>query len=1065
MSFAPVAVIGRACLMPGANTPETLWENTLNKKDSLMTVPDNTWNVSFDQLNGLEDKIASTRGGYILDFERQFTSDGYLVTSEEILKQDTLTKWLLSAGRSALQDATYVNHAILQQCGVIMGNLSYPTLELSTYAQSVWCQKPTENPHHRFMSGYPVMTMAHYLGLQKNAYALDAACASSLYAIKLACDELHSQRAHMMLAGGINCADDLYLHMGFTALQALSQSGQSRPFHQEADGLVPAQGCAIVVLKLLESALKDNDKIYGVIRGIGLSNDGAQKGFLAPSIEGQVRAMKKAYQLAGIDPKEISWVDCHATGTKLGDQVEMESMRQIFPPSKNIALGTLKANIGHTITASGAAALINVLSGFEHQLKIPSMISKQEAIDCPFELLESPQEWRSSKIAAINSFGFGGNNAHLIVEDFNKTNHAKKFYISNNPQKKNNTEYAVTAVHLRVGNVNSLDKFKDIILSGKNENSYNPKITTIKLPIQSTKFPPADLQNTLGQQLILLELMHECYSSHPALLIETENTGVYVGMQTEPDIARYSVKWRLGESVSAIMPKLTASHVLGCMPNIVTNRLNNQYDFKGPSFSVSQEENSGLQALHIGIQALKNNELDTIVIGAVDLSCEPVHSEAVAKLYPPDKHQPCDAAVVLVIKRLKDAILANDTIYSIFTEEDIQNKHKFNQLNTQKLFGYSHSTQGLLNFVSDACAHRPLNINELKTKTKTKQKISHTEEPPKLAFVFTGSQTSYPKMGAGLFNQFLTQNDLHKHQSIINKINSFQRMSDLTQLDELMFSSFLSRVHAKISREYFGLVPDVCLGYCAGETNALFAMGVWSSQETLYQDLYQSGLYHDILTGKFSVLQAYNIKNWQSIRIMAPIKIVRELCEKSVYVSIVNTPHDCVISGELENCDKTVQKILSYFPTAGIKKLPFSLVIHCPEFSSEAQTWKKIHTRKTNETIKNFCLYSAGADHLIKNRRDEIANALTQQALSFVNFPDIVERAWNDGVRIFIEHGPQNLCTGWIKEILKDKPHLALSFDVKSVDPVKQLSILKNQLENAGLTLKLKQDSYEYENL
>ena len=134
--------------------------------------------------------------------------------------------------------------------------------------------------------------------------------------------------------------------MGFSALNALSKSGESRPFHQQADGLVPAEGAAFVALKRLEDARADGDQIYGVVRGVGLSNDGRSGGFLSPSTPGQVRCMKQAYDMAGLDPAEVQFVECHATGTAAGDGAEINSLREVFPEADNLPLGILKGQSG-----------------------------------------------------------------------------------------------------------------------------------------------------------------------------------------------------------------------------------------------------------------------------------------------------------------------------------------------------------------------------------------------------------------------------------------------------------------------------------------------------------------------------------------------------------------------------------------------------------------------------------------------------------------------------------------------------------------------------------------------
>ena len=179
------------------------------------------------------------------------------------------------------------------------------------------------------MSGLPAHLLAQALGLGGECFALDAACASSLYAIALACDALHDRRADRMLAGAVNCADDLFIHVGFTALGALSPTGRSRPFHADADGLVPGEGAAFVALERLADARAAGRKILGVIRGVGLSNDGRGRGMLAPSSEGQQRAIARAYEVAGVTPSEVSrtW-----SVTRLGPRLETRRSSRASAP-------------------------------------------------------------------------------------------------------------------------------------------------------------------------------------------------------------------------------------------------------------------------------------------------------------------------------------------------------------------------------------------------------------------------------------------------------------------------------------------------------------------------------------------------------------------------------------------------------------------------------------------------------------------------------------------------------------------------------------------------------------
>jgi acyl transferase domain-containing protein len=188
----------------------------------------------------------------------------------------------------------------------------------------------------------PATLLRQALELEGPCIALDAACASSLYAIKHACDWLHDGLVDAALAGAVNKCDDLFIHVGFAALAALSKSGVPSPFDKQADGLVPAEGAAFLTLKRLADAERDGDTIHGVIRGIGLSNDGRSGGLLAPAQEGQARALRQAYAMSGIDPASISLVECHATGTVVGDgagaqQPTCSARGRRFPSSRTWA--------------------------------------------------------------------------------------------------------------------------------------------------------------------------------------------------------------------------------------------------------------------------------------------------------------------------------------------------------------------------------------------------------------------------------------------------------------------------------------------------------------------------------------------------------------------------------------------------------------------------------------------------------------------------------------------------------------------------------------------------------
>ncbi|MBP9946531.1 MAG: polyketide synthase, partial [Vicinamibacteria bacterium] len=302
--FKPVAIVAQSYALPGAFSAEELFNRVLAGQDLLSTVPERRWRVDPEQLLARQggttvDRVSSLRGGYVRGFEDRFDPSGFALPAAQIHGLDPLFKLVFHTTREALQGVKDAER-LRPRTGLVLANLSFPSSGLSHFSEQVWSGVgPTDriDARNRFSSGLPAFLAARALnlGLGDRAFALDAACASSLYAIKLACDALADGQADLMLAAAVSRADDLFIHMGFTALKALSPSGRSRPFHRDADGLVPAEGAGCVALKRLTDAVKDSDRILGVIRGIGLSNDGRGHGLLAPSEEGQVRAMEAAY--------------------------------------------------------------------------------------------------------------------------------------------------------------------------------------------------------------------------------------------------------------------------------------------------------------------------------------------------------------------------------------------------------------------------------------------------------------------------------------------------------------------------------------------------------------------------------------------------------------------------------------------------------------------------------------------------------------------------------------------------------------------------------------------------
>ncbi|MFT7598660.1 MAG: acyl transferase domain-containing protein, partial [Acidimicrobiales bacterium] len=701
-SFPSIAIVGRACLLPGAFSPDELWKAVVDGRDLTSRVPSDRWGLAPEDVlcegpADSADRTWSDRGGYVQGFDSVFDPEGFAISADEIRSLDPVFQWTFHTARAALRDA---GHADVdpQRFGAVFGNLSFPSAGMAAFVEATTIAglagygneslaaagvAPVD-PRNRFTSGLPALMLERALGLGVGAYALDAACASSLYAIKVACDRLHDGDADLMLAGAVNSADDLCIHLGFSALTAMSRTGRSRPFDVDADGLVPAEGCAFVALRRLDDAVRDGDVIHGIIRGVGLSNDGRGRGMLVPSGEGQSRAMQAALRIAGLDATDVSMLECHATGTSVGDATEIRSSAAIYGDCDGLPIGSLKSNTGHLITAAGVAGLIKVLEAMRHEVRPPTIhVDKPLAeIDAsPFRLLTDAEPWDRTTIhdgvlrAGVSAFGFGGNNAHLLVEEPPPVGATAV----SPPLPRSIALIAIVGIGISAASAVGRQAFTNALLTEASclDDDKVGTMPPISLDLADQKFPPNDLDKTLAQQLAMLQVTHEAVADTGTLRAET--TGVYVGMGTDAEAARFGVRWRLATRGAAwgqsdewiadarehVGPVLDAPAVLGTMPNIVANRLNSQFDFAGPSFTVSSEEHSGLDALSIATRALGARELDAAIVGAVDLCCEAVHRSAAVNCLDDDRQTPGDAAVAIVLKRLDDAERDGDTIYAL----------------------------------------------------------------------------------------------------------------------------------------------------------------------------------------------------------------------------------------------------------------------------------------------------------------------------------------------------------------------------------------------------------------
>jgi acyl transferase domain-containing protein/phosphopantetheinyl transferase len=467
-----VAIIGMACVFPKAPDLKTFWENIVSKVDAIDDPPVN-WDTDrvYDPASKENDRIYCKRGGYLGELAHfdplEFGIMPVAVEGaepEHFMALRVAHEALLDAGFPAkpfnrerteviLGRGSFVNRGyitllqrslIVDQTIRILGELhpEYTKEELQVIKKNIKASLPPFNAETApglvpsVMSGL----IANRLDLRGPNFIVDAACASGLIALEMGMRDLLVGRSDVILVGAVQISTPSPIYMLFTQLGALSRDSQIKPFDKDADGTMLGEGVGMMVLKRREDAEKDGHRIYALIKGVGSSSDGRAKGVLAPRMEGEELALKRAYEIAGISPASIGLVEAHGTGMPLGDITEMQALSKVFGPRKNgkpptCALGTVKSMIGHLIPAAGIAGLIKTALALYHKTLPPTLHFKKpntamEIEETPFYINTETRPWIHGlqdvpRRAGVNAFGFGGINAHAVLEEYTGGNDSK----------------------------------------------------------------------------------------------------------------------------------------------------------------------------------------------------------------------------------------------------------------------------------------------------------------------------------------------------------------------------------------------------------------------------------------------------------------------------------------------------------------------------------------------------------------------------------------------------------------------------------------------------------------
>jgi acyl transferase domain-containing protein/NADPH:quinone reductase-like Zn-dependent oxidoreductase/acyl carrier protein len=424
----PIAMIGIGCRFPGdANDPASFWKLLSTGVDAITEIPQDRWNIEryYHPVPGVSGKTYSRWGGFIKGID-QFEPECFGISPREASYIDPQQRLLLEVAWEALEDGGQVIERVAgTNTGVFVG------ISTTDYAQiqSTFYDSRSISAHTATGGALSIAAnrISYCLNLRGPSLAVDTACSSALVATHLACQSLWNHECDLALAGGVNIIVIPETFIGFSAASMLSPDGRCKAFDASANGFVRGEGAGIVVLKPLSKALTDGDPVYAVILGSGVNQDGRTSGIAMPSQAAQAALLRETYRRAGIAPSQVSYVEAHGTGTAVGDPIEANALGEVLSSGRSkgqyCVIGSVKTNVGHLEAAAGIAGVIKVALALKHRMIPPNLHFRTPnpsirfddlQLRVPYALEPWPDEAKPA-IAGVNSFGFGGANAHVVM--------------------------------------------------------------------------------------------------------------------------------------------------------------------------------------------------------------------------------------------------------------------------------------------------------------------------------------------------------------------------------------------------------------------------------------------------------------------------------------------------------------------------------------------------------------------------------------------------------------------------------------------------------------------------
>lgn len=687
----PIAIVAMDCVLPGAHDAEEFWNNVENGVSGIVDLAQTDPSMKLDFMGGtnaktVPDKTYTLLHGSVpvLSYEdgvpgSSFTESQFnTLTREEKLLALAATrslrnhKSLLASlpsdriqcvlGATADGCSEYDEALFLQAMEARLEHIEANPDRRAAFKSDlrrVWGEQDgsTRDSQHASFTG----VMERVLGKPVRTYITDAACSSSLYAINLGMKALRNGECDAAIVGGVFAPGPANNTL-FAQFHGLTPSG-SRPFDTTADGVVFGDGVGILLLRRLTDAISSGDRVLGVLRAMGVSSDGKSPAINVPQSGGQSVAIRKAYQDSGIDVNTIQYVEAHATATPVGDAVEFQALRNSLPrdPSlPRIELGSVKALIGHTGWAAGVASVIKICKAFEKRVVPPQYNYRSSGAEfalagSQFNISVASQPWpgnvgRVPRRAAINGFGFGGTNAHLVLEEYNEPYHRNLCAgVASTP-----AESIKLAVVAAASLFPAADRFDSPAPTSQKQFARQ------SMPLPKGKMLLPDVKDHMdpGQYLVLL-MAERVFSALPESWKQLRReTGVAIGVESKTDrgvaaiqrifldrlkrrfaedsrgsslaqAQRDAILSRLAEAIQRDVLPSGPYTLPGLMPNVISGRVANMFDLNGPNIVVDMGQNSMFQAIRVAAEFLNHNDCKLVLAGGLNaLQLAPDHAEA-----------------------------------------------------------------------------------------------------------------------------------------------------------------------------------------------------------------------------------------------------------------------------------------------------------------------------------------------------------------------------------------------------------------------------------------------------